>query len=601
MNRSLLRGLCVVAAASPAFVALGTILRYGVDVPTMDQWAPDVAGVFVKAHRGTLGLADFLAQHNEHRMVVPRLLMFALGLLTRWNTVAEMVLGWTIACVTSAGVRALGARTAAGRASEARRSARGTSAELFPWFLANLLIFSPAQWNNWLWGMGIANVLPPACVVLAVLAVDSGRAAGVGAAFVLATAATFSTGFGALAWPVLGLLLAFSNRFRGRGNRVRVLLAWLAALLVNVALYVRHYAEPPHPAGVDAYFASFASSLHYAFAFLGNGFAAAGAVAPVAIAVVGGATMVALLGICAASLANLQRPAPDAGTSGRALPWIAVSVFALGGAVAAALFRGGFGAEQAIESRYLATSMLLPIGLIHLIPIACSSWRERRPAATRFADSLPAALAGGAIVLELLTWPASLRSCANDERSRLQAKAQLLLIDVLRDDSRLTRDLCFDPPAMIETAHALNEMGYLRPPLVAERRAGRMRAASEPTMGAAAGKLENFGQRKPGELALVGWARSPLRAAPADAVVLTRDDENSEPIFFAWADMGVARPDVAKAQGDPGLLEAGWVAEFRIPEHASSSKGLRVRAWAMDTQRGSVTPLEGEAVFPLGR
>src|SRR5690349_17800123 len=104
MNRSLLRGLCVVAAASPAFVALGTILRYGVDVPTMDQWAPDVAGVFVKAHRGTLGLADFLAQHNEHRMVVPRLLMFALGLLTRWNTVAEMVLGWTIACATSAGV-----------------------------------------------------------------------------------------------------------------------------------------------------------------------------------------------------------------------------------------------------------------------------------------------------------------------------------------------------------------------------------------------------------------------------------------------------------------------------------------------------------------
>jgi hypothetical protein len=607
MMRSLSRGLCFAAAASPAVVALWTILRYGVDVPTMDQWEPDVAGIFVKAHRGTLVLGDFLAQHNEHRMVVPRILMFALGLLTRWNTVAEMVLAWAIACVTSAGVLALGLRTAQDRRFEAAPSERVPASRLVPWFLANLLIFSPAQWNNWLWGMGIANVLPPACVVLAVLAVVSRRrfAIGVVLGLVLATAATFSTAFGALAWPVLGVLLAGSDRFRDRRIRLGVLLAWFAGLLVNAALYLRHYAEPPHRAGFQAYFPSVGASMHYAFAFLGNAFAPSGGVAPVAIAVCSGTAMVASLGVCAALRASLRRRGRAPGIPERTLPWIAISIFALGGSAVAAIFRGGFGAEQAIESRYLATSILLPIALIHLLPMvcvaACAAWRERRPATTRFLDRLPAALAAAVILLALLDLPASLRACANDERTRLQAKAQLLLVDVLRDDSRLKRDLCFHPSRMIETAHALNEMGYLRPPLIAERRASRVRRASERPAGDPVGTLERCVESKSGELSVVGWARSPLRAAPADAVVLTCDDENGEPVFLAWADMGIERPDVAKAKGAAGLLGTGWVADFRAPPLPPGSRNLRVRGWALVTKTASVFPLEGEAVFPADR
>ena len=48
---------------------------------------------------GTLCFADFFAQHNEHRILFPRLIFFGLGRLTHWNIRAELFVSWFLALV----------------------------------------------------------------------------------------------------------------------------------------------------------------------------------------------------------------------------------------------------------------------------------------------------------------------------------------------------------------------------------------------------------------------------------------------------------------------------------------------------------------------
>ena len=48
---------------------------------------------------GTLGFADFFAQHNEHRILFPRLIFFGLGRLTYWNVRFELFVTWFLALV----------------------------------------------------------------------------------------------------------------------------------------------------------------------------------------------------------------------------------------------------------------------------------------------------------------------------------------------------------------------------------------------------------------------------------------------------------------------------------------------------------------------
>src|SRR5438132_10662621 len=88
-------------AAPPLLIGF-LILRDGVDTPFWDEW-DGTAPIFEKMAAGTLGLADFFAQHNEHRILFPRLIFFVLGRLTHWNVRAELWVIWllTLICLFS--------------------------------------------------------------------------------------------------------------------------------------------------------------------------------------------------------------------------------------------------------------------------------------------------------------------------------------------------------------------------------------------------------------------------------------------------------------------------------------------------------------------
>ena len=61
---------------------------YGVNVAYGDQWR--IAQLFGKLYSGTLDFADLWNPLNEHRILLPRVVMLLLGHFTKWNNVAEM-------------------------------------------------------------------------------------------------------------------------------------------------------------------------------------------------------------------------------------------------------------------------------------------------------------------------------------------------------------------------------------------------------------------------------------------------------------------------------------------------------------------------------
>src|SRR5271165_7446929 len=83
----------VIALAAPALSILLLISIYGVNIPAGDQW-DEVPLLLEKMHEGTLSLRHFFAQHNEHRIFFPRLIMFTLALLTHWNIKVELFTSW---------------------------------------------------------------------------------------------------------------------------------------------------------------------------------------------------------------------------------------------------------------------------------------------------------------------------------------------------------------------------------------------------------------------------------------------------------------------------------------------------------------------------
>ena len=72
LKRSRTLAELLLIAAPPLLIGL-LIFRNGVDTTFWDEW-DGTAPLFEKMAAGTLGFADFFAQHNEHRILCPRLI-----------------------------------------------------------------------------------------------------------------------------------------------------------------------------------------------------------------------------------------------------------------------------------------------------------------------------------------------------------------------------------------------------------------------------------------------------------------------------------------------------------------------------------------------
>ncbi len=599
MNRRLSHWLLWLLALSPALLPLWQILHFGVDVPYWDQFDDDIAGMHIKAHAGELTFGDLAAQHNEHRILVPRLVFLALGHATHGNVVAEMLAAWAIAVATSLVLLRLGRKTLAPAVAEVPESR-----PVFWWFLANLLIFSPAQYENWLWGIGVENVLPQLWTALAIGVAAAGGRESVKFALVVVCAAlaTWSSGNGMLAWGLAGGVLLWAPSWREVLARRRTALLLLAVVAVVLVLYFVGMAPPNHR-GLQPYDSTLAEKLHYALVFAGSPFAYAFATPALVVATGFGAACYALLAACAVRFLQLWRRGEHTELCRRALPWFAVAGFAVGSGLIAAFARAGIGPLQGASSRYVTFAVYLPIALVPLL-LQLKPWRAvalgfraREERADRLDALVPVAGATALIILSLAAIAPSLRGSAETQAARRQTRVGVQLAGIFPDHPMLSALVFPDAAVAHRNALGLDAIGYLRPRVVRSREV-RQLAAPQPPPAETTGQLESVWEIAPGELALVGWAVLPGSNRPADAVLVCVADERGEPLITEVAAVNIPRSDLATKVG-AAAKGCGWA--LRSPAGAIMRPGgaTKVSAWALDAEKGEVYPLAGSAT--LGR
>lgn len=226
------RALAWAAVVLPPALTFGFVRKYSVDVPWWDQW--DFVPMLQQALEGRLQLRDLWVQHNEHRIVVPRLVMLALARASHWDVRWEMYLG----VILLMGTGAILIRQQIGHWSA-------------PWPLVlsmvpvSLVLFSWRQWDNLLWGWQVTFFLCLFCAVAALRLVVASRPPPIqeAGAMVLAAASTYSLSAGLCVWPV-GLLLIWLS---GDGPRsIGRMVRWTAAGAFCVASYLWGYTRPGH-------------------------------------------------------------------------------------------------------------------------------------------------------------------------------------------------------------------------------------------------------------------------------------------------------------------------------------------------------------------
>jgi hypothetical protein len=537
----------VLAAAPPAvIVRTAALVADDLDVPYWDDW--DLAPV-ADAAAGHLAVETLWAQHLEARPVLPRLILTAVALLTRWD------LRWQAAVNVALSLAALAALAAL-----LRLTVRPWSAQLAGWLtlVASLLTFSLARYEAWFWAACLATVLSGLGASAALVAVAWRGRSGLGPwlALLAGIAATLSlpNGLAVLALVPLGLALAARPPRMPAERRAPAIVAGAGALVA--ALYAVGFAVPdvsaislaaPRPTVIAA----------FALVYLGAPFGAPSVLTSLLAGAAGGALLLGAGGW----LWQRHRDRRDT-----VLAWFLLASFAILTAGMAAVGRSRFGAEHALASRYQTFSMLFWVSVAVVVALAARTMlaaRLGRPRRLALGAAL-AALASLAVVGYARAWSSA------DEALALRREALRRGRECVRF-YRVAPDECLaliypDPGAVRARARRLEALGL--GPFAPGRHEPSLSAhvlAPDP----GAGSLDRVqtgdavivnpasATYRAREIVVSGWAIDPAAARPAPAVLVAVDGE-----IVGRTSPGLHRADVARALGDRRLLPSGWVFRF---------------------------------------
>lgn len=353
------RMLWLLLALGPLVALVGAVAVYSVDAPYGDEFW--MTPMVQKYYEGTLTWHDLWVPHNEHRIVLPRVIFLLNAALTDWDVRWEMGLSILLAVGLWALLVYRSERTAAalGRVSPA----------WVPFFLA-LLVFSLSQQENWFWGFQVQIPLAVLTGVGAVFLLGQpgfswGRWAG---AVALGLASTYSFGVGMVVWPVGAVALALVGREEHRAWRSG-LPTWLLVAAANAAWYLHDYPAVSAPAPTAE--TSPGDYLAFVGVYLG---------APLWFYDVRNALLLGWGGLllCAGLLWWLRGRQRVAGRV--LVPWAMVGMYAVAAALVTALGRASLGVDKALAPRYITVSQVLwAVAIVLLGLVAAAPAGAGRP------------------------------------------------------------------------------------------------------------------------------------------------------------------------------------------------------------------------------
>lgn len=572
--------LAILSVLPPVLLAI-CLLRYGVNLPVMDDW--EIGVTLSNWAGGRLTFHELLSQHNESRTFFPRLISILLASLGSWDVRREMWASFATASLISANIYCLIRRTI-------------TSAYWFQmalYVICNALIFSLVQWDNWFWGIQLVLFMPVACLLVGVNVCQSRLplVAKTMACMILCTVATFSFANGVLCWPLLFILLFISGKNGRRTlHKAGLALMFLSALVACLGLYVHNFRSSSGAAESYDYALDHPQiAREFAMAFLGNPLGGEN----LALAESLGWWLVAAF-LYALIYALLWNPRPL--LLRRLQGWLALGGYVLASATLATAGRCIWGPEGGIAPRYATFSIYLLVCVLGAgMIIAQDLHRRRTPRASRSRLLAPCLIGAAAAIFCLMLFSASRVALSRIEALSLvrrNAKVAVWLQDLVWEDA-LLKHIYIDKEGMFAISRNLDAAGLLSPPLLRPYEAQALFAPHDDHAAPEDGRLGLV--RREGTNALwvaMGWA-SDLHHHPVDAVVLTYTQPGGATNVPFALSTDRFWPKPVPLQGDAG--PRGWIARFEATRLPAGP--LRIHAWAVDADTATARRCAGEILL----
>src|ERR1700674_813172 len=555
------------------------VRHYGVEVPPLDDW--EMAPLIVKAHTGQLHFADIFAQQQEGRTILPKLIFVLSAAGGHWDVRDQMMISVVSCWLSAAGLFLL-----------LRRAGLGLVAVAICFWLMVLSVFSPAQFELWIFASGFPSFLPALFLVAALVTVTSqiSTTAKLIICAVLATASSFTLPHGLLAWGLMFPALLIARRVPRWPWRLGL---WLGLCALCSTFYFWGYEKPSYLPSFAPAVSAFAY-VRFILEFLGGGLAYLWKGHEAGTAIFFGLFQLIIF-FLALVYAMWRR---ERAFLAKMIPWFALGLYSLGSAFLAALGRVGFGVEYALSSRYVTFSVYLTVAVIALMTIITTEiLRTRASHRTRLWVCATCAL----LIISYLT---AYKVCAGNTLfflRALSAKDRLAhaagLLRATLDTSEIIKRTTYpnDGRPVVRTADALARLHLLRPPLV---RSNHLSALSQEIANGerASGSCESATEPGSELYRASGWAILNAKGRPADCVVVAyQNPPDQEWIAVAISDSFAMRPDTVKKYRAMDYLWAGWTATF---SRSLIPPGAKLSFWALDADAPKLYLLKDDRSSP---
>ena len=353
----------------PFAFAIIFIATHAVNVPYIDQW--EFVPLLEKSIQGNLTFHDLWVQHNEHRILFPKLIMFALARMTHWDIRYEI--GATCFFVTGVMLLIVWQVDRTSKTISIRSLLR-----VIP--ICSLIVFSFSQYENFLWGWQLTLFLNLFTILAAAVLLGNPPFTWTKftAAMLLTLIGTYSFANGMLFWPI-GAVLVWCLA-PGKKERFIASFIWSLTAALSIGTYLWRYTSPPeHPSPLTVFKKPW-GFVRYFFMYCGNLCAHVGQ-----DGFVSETTWGFIFGLAAVSLwvwASWRIWRGSAANLKVFAPYFAMSAYSLGSALMTAVGRSGFGATQSISSRYctLTIPFWVPLVIFLAVIFQAESTRPPRPA-----------------------------------------------------------------------------------------------------------------------------------------------------------------------------------------------------------------------------
>jgi hypothetical protein len=551
--------LALLAIAAPVSLNLWLIWQYGVNAPVHDDWW--LAYKFTQFDSG-LRWSEVIGQANESRPAIPALVLYALAGATGWDVRFQMLAAQALITCTALGLLHF------------TRSTLGLSwpASIALGALSAALLHSPVQHQSLLWGIQVILYVPAACLVACLLIARLPLPLPARTLLQMAACAvaTYSYANGMTLFAIVPWLTVLDARRSSLRQRLILFLAWAAAFGLCIWQYFSGYQSPAAVPGMSTVFDHVADAGKAYLLYLGAPLAIGPR--PAVMAALLGAAELVLLVACAV---RLLATSSGRDRALRAVPWILLTAYGLLAGVLIVIGRLGFGVEYALAPRYVAFSVFVLIGTIHLVALTAGVAAD----GTRLVRAGLAAGAGLVAVLHVLAVGAALPRYPALKTERLQSKAATWLIPQLPYPLLVTKVSAFMSDAMaLPLAEQVDAKGWLASGLLRDLEG----AIAGQSLAPDAGGMEPPVAQPDDAFQLHGWCATASPTAPCNGVLVTaRSGSGIERACTAFFP-AEPRLDLAKALGMSEAAPIGWTGT------AACSDAVEMRVWAIDIERRSL-------------